>query len=190
MQYEINGTSRLPIYQQLVQQVREAVARGDLKPQEQLPSVRQLSRDLLVNPNTIAQAARPRASWAFTRVRTPCCTSTAATSATNAPDDTFTAAWTTEAPRAAPAARRLRPISETTPPTAPRAATTHGLRTDATPLLSADPAGPAATALAWLSWPLEPAPVAADAVATHPPVAVVVVVVLGGAVVLPTTTSA
>jgi GntR family transcriptional regulator len=56
MQYEINSTSRLPIYQQLVQQVREAIARGDLKPQEQLPSVRQLSRDLLVNPNTIARA--------------------------------------------------------------------------------------------------------------------------------------
>jgi GntR family transcriptional regulator len=56
MQYEINSTSRMPIYQQLVQQVREAVARGDLKPEEQLPSERQLSRDLVVNPNTIARA--------------------------------------------------------------------------------------------------------------------------------------
>jgi GntR family transcriptional regulator len=56
MQYEINSSSRLPIYQQLVQQVREAIARGDLKSQEQLPSVRQLSRDLVVNPNTIARA--------------------------------------------------------------------------------------------------------------------------------------
>ena len=56
MQYEINSTSRLPIYQQLVQQVREAIARGDLRPQEQLPSVRQLSRDLVINPNTVARA--------------------------------------------------------------------------------------------------------------------------------------
>jgi GntR family transcriptional regulator len=56
MQYEINSASRLPIYQQLVQQVREAIARGDLKPKEQLPSVRRLSRDLVVNPNTIARA--------------------------------------------------------------------------------------------------------------------------------------
>jgi len=56
MQYEINGTSRLPIYQQLVRQVREGIARGDLKPQEQLPSVRQMSRDLVVNPNTVARA--------------------------------------------------------------------------------------------------------------------------------------
>src|SRR3954471_21256026 len=56
MQYEINSASRLPIYQQLVQQAREAIARGDLKPQEQLPSVRQLSRDLVINPNTVARA--------------------------------------------------------------------------------------------------------------------------------------
>ena len=56
MQYEINSASRRPIYQQLVQQVREAIARGDLKPEEQLPSVRQLSRDLVINPNTVARA--------------------------------------------------------------------------------------------------------------------------------------
>jgi GntR family transcriptional regulator len=56
MQYEINSASRLPIYQQLVQQVREAIARGDLSPETQLPSVRQLSRDLVINPNTVARA--------------------------------------------------------------------------------------------------------------------------------------
>jgi GntR family transcriptional regulator len=56
MQYEINSASRLPIYQQLVQQVRAGIARGDLKQDEQLPSVRQLSRDLVVNPNTVARA--------------------------------------------------------------------------------------------------------------------------------------
>lgn len=56
MQYEINSASRQPIYQQLVQQVREGIARGSLKPSEQLPSVRQLSRDLVINPNTVARA--------------------------------------------------------------------------------------------------------------------------------------
>lgn len=56
MQFELNSTSRQPIYQQLVQQAREAIARGDLKPREQLPSVRQLSRDLVINPNTVARA--------------------------------------------------------------------------------------------------------------------------------------
>lgn len=56
MHYEINGASRSPIYQQLVQQIREAVARGELKAETQLPSVRQLSRDLVINPNTVARA--------------------------------------------------------------------------------------------------------------------------------------
>ena len=56
MQFEIDGTSRLAIYQQLVQQVRGAMARGDLRPDQQLPSVRQLSRDLVINPNTVARA--------------------------------------------------------------------------------------------------------------------------------------
>jgi GntR family transcriptional regulator len=56
MQFEINSASRLPIYRQLVQQVREAIARGGLRPEAQLPSVRQLSRDLVVNPNTVARA--------------------------------------------------------------------------------------------------------------------------------------
>ncbi|OJW14720.1 MAG: hypothetical protein BGO49_17195 [Planctomycetales bacterium 71-10] len=56
MQFEIDGMSRLPIYRQLVEQVREGIARGGVKPGEQLPSVRQLSRDLVVNPNTVARA--------------------------------------------------------------------------------------------------------------------------------------
>jgi GntR family transcriptional regulator len=56
MNFHIYTTSRLPIYQQLVQQIREAIARGDLKPDDGLPSVRQLSRELVVNPNTVARA--------------------------------------------------------------------------------------------------------------------------------------
>ncbi|QEH32571.1 HTH-type transcriptional repressor YtrA [Aquisphaera giovannonii] len=55
MQFRIEGSS-LPIYQQLVRQVREGVARGDLKAGGQLPSVRQMARDLVVNPNTVARA--------------------------------------------------------------------------------------------------------------------------------------
>lgn len=56
MQFRIETASRQPIYLQLVQQIREGIARGDLKTGEKLPSVRQLSRELLVNPNTIARA--------------------------------------------------------------------------------------------------------------------------------------
>ncbi len=56
MQFQIVPSSRVPIYQQLVQQVRSGVARGDLTAEERLPSVRQLSRDLVINPNTVARA--------------------------------------------------------------------------------------------------------------------------------------
>lgn len=56
MVFTVDTASRLPIYQQVVQQIREALARGDLEPGQRLPSVRQLSSDLVVNPNTIARA--------------------------------------------------------------------------------------------------------------------------------------
>ena len=36
-------------------QIREAVARGRLQPEERLPSVRDLSRQLVINPNTVAR---------------------------------------------------------------------------------------------------------------------------------------
>lgn len=56
MELHIDVASRLPIYQQLGNQIREAIARGDLQPEVGLPSVRQLSKDLVVNPNTVARA--------------------------------------------------------------------------------------------------------------------------------------
>jgi GntR family transcriptional regulator len=56
MGWHINTASRLPIYQQLAQQIREAIARGELQPEASLPSVRHLSRELIVNPNTVARA--------------------------------------------------------------------------------------------------------------------------------------
>jgi GntR family transcriptional regulator len=56
MRLYVDTASRLPIYQQLAQQIREAIARGDLRPEAGLPSVRQQSRELVVNPNTVARA--------------------------------------------------------------------------------------------------------------------------------------
>ena len=55
MELRINTASREPIYRQLVRQIREGIARGRLKPEQKLPSVRELSRSLVVNPNTIAR---------------------------------------------------------------------------------------------------------------------------------------
>jgi len=56
MGLHISTASRVPIYQQLAQQIRETIARGELRPEASLPSVRQLSRELVVNPNTVARA--------------------------------------------------------------------------------------------------------------------------------------
>ena len=55
MEFLIESASRVPIYRQLVDQIREAIARGRLKPDERLPSVRELSRQLVINPNTVAR---------------------------------------------------------------------------------------------------------------------------------------
>ncbi|MEZ6055809.1 MAG: GntR family transcriptional regulator [Planctomycetaceae bacterium] len=56
MELSVDTSSREPIYRQLAIQIREGVARGRLAPGEKLPSVRELSQRLVVNPNTIARA--------------------------------------------------------------------------------------------------------------------------------------
>jgi GntR family transcriptional regulator len=55
VEFQINTSSRTPICRQLNHQICEAVARGKLRPEERLPSVRELSRQLVVNPNTVAR---------------------------------------------------------------------------------------------------------------------------------------
>jgi GntR family transcriptional regulator len=52
----INPQSGLPVYRQVVQQLKERVASGQLAPDTQLPSVRDLSADLHVNPLTVGKA--------------------------------------------------------------------------------------------------------------------------------------
>lgn len=56
MYFEINPSSTTPIYLQIVRQVQFAFASGALRPDEQLPSVRDLALTLRVNPNTVAKA--------------------------------------------------------------------------------------------------------------------------------------
>jgi GntR family transcriptional regulator len=58
MQIDIDSTDGIPIYLQLVQQVKYLIATGRLGAGQQLPSVRKLSEQLVVNPNTIAKAYR------------------------------------------------------------------------------------------------------------------------------------
>ncbi|MGA2502394.1 MAG: GntR family transcriptional regulator [Tepidisphaeraceae bacterium] len=47
--------SAVPIYRQIIDQICQALARGELAAGEQMPSVRALAERLLVNPNTIAR---------------------------------------------------------------------------------------------------------------------------------------
>ena len=56
MNIVINTGSATPIYKQITDQVRLAVATGRLAVGDQLPSVRALAEELVVNPNTVARA--------------------------------------------------------------------------------------------------------------------------------------
>ncbi len=55
---EISFRSRVPIYVQLMDQIKHQIATGQLSPGDQLPTVRQLAADLRVNFNTVARAYR------------------------------------------------------------------------------------------------------------------------------------
>ena len=56
MQIHISTNDGVPIYLQIVNQVKYLVACGRLAPGEELPPIRALAEQLLVNPNTIARA--------------------------------------------------------------------------------------------------------------------------------------
>lgn len=56
--FELDVRSRKPIYEQLTDKVKEMILHGILQTDEQLPSVRTLSQQLTVNPNTIQKAYR------------------------------------------------------------------------------------------------------------------------------------
>ena len=58
MNLEIDFRSGIPIYLQVVERIKEQLAAGQLKPGDQLPTVRSLALDLRVNFNTIARAYR------------------------------------------------------------------------------------------------------------------------------------
>ena len=54
--YDIDLHSRVPIYEQLYRKIVELAVKGVLAEGAQLPSVRQLAKDLGVNPNTVSKA--------------------------------------------------------------------------------------------------------------------------------------
>ena len=54
----VDPRSGVPIYLQIIEQIKRSVALGVLQTGEQLPTVKQLAIDLTVNPNTVARAYR------------------------------------------------------------------------------------------------------------------------------------
>jgi GntR family transcriptional regulator len=58
MFFQIDFSNGLAIYDQVVRQVKFAVAGGVLKEGELVPSVRELARELTINPNTVSRAYR------------------------------------------------------------------------------------------------------------------------------------
>ena len=58
MQFSLDFRSEVSAAAQIIEQVRQRIANGELQPGDQLPTVRQLASDLRVNFNTIARAYR------------------------------------------------------------------------------------------------------------------------------------
>lgn len=54
--YQIDNQSRKAVYEQIIEQVERFILAGLLKPGDQLPSVRSLSIELNLNPNTVQRA--------------------------------------------------------------------------------------------------------------------------------------
>jgi GntR family transcriptional regulator len=58
MLFRPNPSSGVPIYLQLMEQVKHSIETGALRPGEQLPGIRPLAEQLVINPNTVAKAYR------------------------------------------------------------------------------------------------------------------------------------
>jgi len=56
--FKPNAASGVPIYLQLMDQVKHAIETGALRPGEQLPGLRKVAEQLVMNPNTVAKAYR------------------------------------------------------------------------------------------------------------------------------------
>ncbi len=71
MWIRIDPQSAEPIFEQVVFQVKGAVARGQLSEGDRLPSVRELAKDLAVNPNTVIRAGGRATTFSTTSLNGP-----------------------------------------------------------------------------------------------------------------------
>lgn len=58
IQFHLDPTSGVPAYLQIVQQVRQAISLGVLRPGDQLPTIKEVVASLAINPNTVMKAYR------------------------------------------------------------------------------------------------------------------------------------
>jgi GntR family transcriptional regulator len=58
MMMTIEPASFIPIYEQIKKEIKSRISLGALRPNEPLPSIRDLAGELVVNPNTVARAYR------------------------------------------------------------------------------------------------------------------------------------
>ena len=58
MLFRLNPSSGVPIYLQLMEQIKHAIETGALRAGDQLPTIRKLAEDLVMNPNTVVRAYR------------------------------------------------------------------------------------------------------------------------------------
>ena len=58
MRLHISTKDAVPIYQQIVTQIKHMVASGRLRPRDEIPPIRVLAEQLLINPNTVARSYR------------------------------------------------------------------------------------------------------------------------------------
>lgn len=58
IQFHLDPASGVPAYLQIVQQVRQAISLGVLRPGDQLPTIKEVVGSLAINPNTVMKAYR------------------------------------------------------------------------------------------------------------------------------------
>ncbi|KGX86340.1 GntR family transcriptional regulator [Pontibacillus litoralis] len=63
--FEIDPRDRNPIYEQVVERLKELIIHDVLKEDEKLPSVRDLAKQVMINPNTIQKAYRELESQGY-----------------------------------------------------------------------------------------------------------------------------
>lgn len=66
---KVDASSFVPIYEQIKKEFKKEIFSGNLKPNDSLPSIRDLATELLINPNTVARAYREleREGFIYTR---------------------------------------------------------------------------------------------------------------------------